>query len=293
MERGPKRRVGVVERVRRPPRRRDAQHARGTSPGRRGPGMSQTPNHCPGLAEGIDCGVTRRQERWADRWAAVIVVGLGTALIAIWCAVKADGDFGEFVGRFSVLFALLGLTVLVSLWQKRSRDQAYGAARRNVRHVLDGEHSHDGIVLPGTWKGRTFRAWAKRLHARAEHRDGAELVRRAAGRAPRVGVEGRERRYPVEGRPPVDAPGRHQDQKAAFAEAGLLRAIEDAEVRAGHLRPDIRLSFRPKTSDVAYEDRSGEPSCAADLVVHLDLVRRAVDVHAAAMASSDACHEFS
>jgi len=39
-----------------------------------------------------------------------------------------------------------------------------------------------------------------------------------------------------------------------------------------------------KTTEVAYEEDSGEPPCAADFVVHLDLVRRAVDVHVAAMA---------
>ena len=68
-----------------------------------------------------------------------------------------------------------------------------------------------------------------------------------------------------------------------LVDAGLLDAIEEAEQHAVHFRPGIRLSFRPKTTEVAYEDRSGEPPWAADLVVHLDLVRRAVDVHVAAM----------
>ena len=104
--------------------------------------------------------MTRRQERWSDRWAVAIMVALGTALIAIWCVVKADGDFGEFAGRFSVLLALLGLVVLLSLWEKRSRDKANGAAWKRVCHVLDGEHSHEGTMLTGTWKGRPFRAWA-------------------------------------------------------------------------------------------------------------------------------------
>ncbi len=35
---------------------------------------------------------------------------------------------------------------------------------------------------------------------------------------------------------------------------------------------------------------AAEPPCAADLVVHLDLVRRAVDVHAAAMLSRSGEH---
>lgn len=73
-------------------------------------------------------------------------------------------------------------------------------------------------------------------------------------------------------------------------EAGLLAAIEESEQKAVHIRSGSRLAFEPKPAVIAYEDRSGEAPCAADFVVHLDLLHRAVDAHAAAVASLTGRH---
>jgi hypothetical protein len=214
----------------------------------------------------------------------------GIAVIAAWCMVKSAGDFGEFLGRFMVLLALLSFFMLFTVWEKRSRHRRYERAWQKICHVLDVEHSHEGVVLRGTWKGRPFEALANAympgpntgmvldysLSMPADQEGSAWTAKRAATMSRgshlwkvRSNVSGAEKR---------------------LVEAGLLDAIEEAEHRAVHVRPDIRLSFRPKTSEVAYEDDSGEPPCAADLVVQLDLVRRAVDVHVAAMASRNGHH---
>ena len=235
--------------------------------------------------------MTRRPERTSHRRAFLQVMAAGTAVIAAWCVYKSGGDFGEFLGRFIVLFALFSLFVLFTLWETRSRDRAYETAWQRICHVLDGEHSHEGIVLRGTWKGRPFEALANaympgpntgmvldyRLSMPADHEGPTWKAERAAtlSRGSHLWTV-RSDLWSAEER---------------LVEAGLLDAIEEAEQRAVHFRRDIRLSFRPKTGEVAYEDRSGEPPCAADLVVHLDLVRRAVDVHVAAMASRNRHHE--
>lgn len=81
-------------------------------------------------------------------------------MVAAWCVFKSGGDFGEFLGRFIVLFALLVLLMLLTICEKRSRGKAYEAAWQNICYVLDGEHSHEGTFLRGTWKGRPFEALA-------------------------------------------------------------------------------------------------------------------------------------
>jgi hypothetical protein len=73
------------------------------------------------------------------------------------------------------------------------------------------------------------------------------------------------------------------DAEERLVEAGLLGAIHEAEQSAVHLRPGSRLSFDPATNELAYCDTSGEPPCAPDFVVQLNLVRRVVDIHIAAM----------
>ena len=214
----------------------------------------------------------------------------GTAVITAWCVFKSGGDFGEFFGRFIVLFALLLLLVLFTLWEKRSRGRAYEAAWQNICHVLDGEHNHEGIVLSGTWKSRPFEAWANAYMPGPN--TGWVLNYRLSMPADQEGPAWKAERIGTGWR------GLHMwtvrsdegSAKERLVEAGLLDAIEESEQRAVHFRPAIRLSFRPKTAEVAYEDRSGEPPCAADLVVHLNLVRRAVDVHAAAMVSRNRRH---
>jgi hypothetical protein len=211
-------------------------------------------------------------------------MAVSTAVIAAWCVFKSGGDFGEFFGRFIVLFALLVALVLLTLWEKRSRDRAYETAWQRICHVLDGEHSHEGIVLRGTWKGRQFEAMANAYMPGPN--TGMVLDYRLSMPANAEGPPWKAERAATLSRGSHVWTVRSEVWSAEerLVEAGLLDAIEEAEQRAVHFRPDIRLSFRPQTAKVAYEDRSGEPPCAADLVVHLDLVRRAVDVHDAAIA---------
>ena len=229
--------------------------------------------------------MTRRSERQSNRRAFLLVMAAGTAVIAAWCAYKSGGNFGEFFGRFIVLFALLVGFVLFTLWEERSRHRAYEKAWQRICHVLDGEHSHEGLVLRGAWKGRPFEALAN-AYLPGPHTDMVSDYR-VSMPAEQVGPRWEAVRATTLSRG-SNLWTIHSDVGSAeelLVKAGLLDAIEESEQRAVHLRPDIRLSFRPKTGDVAYEDRSGEPPCAADLVVHLDLVRRAVDIHVAAMAS--------
>ncbi len=202
----------------------------------------------------------------------------GTPIIAAWCVFKSGCDFGEFFGRFIVLFALLVLLVLLTLWEKRSRDRAYESAWKSICHALDGEHSHEGIGLRGTLKGRPFEAMANAYMPGPN--TGTVLNYRLSMAADPGGPPWIARRVATLSR------GSHlwtirSDVWSAeewLVEAGLLDAIEEAEQRAVHFRRAIRLAFRPTTGEVAYEDHSGEPPCGADLVVHLDLVRRAVDL---------------
>lgn len=229
--------------------------------------------------------------RWSDRWAAALVFAAGTATIAALCFTQSGGDFGEFFGRFIVLFALLTLFLLFTLWEKRSRDRAYETAWQRNCHVLDGEHSHEGIVLRGTWKGRPFEAMANAYMPGPN--TGMVLDYRLSMPTDQVGPAWKAERATTQSRGSQLWKVRSDVWSAEerLVEAGLLDAIEEAEQRAVHFRRDIRLSFRPKTTEVAYEDRSGEPPCAADLVVHLDLVRRAIEVHVAAMASKNGHHD--
>jgi hypothetical protein len=215
---------------------------------------------------------------------AAMVLGL-----AVMCFALSDGDFGEFVGRFTVLAGLLGVVVLISIWEKRSRGRAYQAGWETICHVLDKDHIHEGQVVKGNWKGRAFRAFAT-----------AYSLGEYGGTVVEYGVS-----MPTEHSGPAWTARREEDSTAsrgshlwrvradAYAaedrliEAGLLLAIEQAEQKAIHVRPGTRLSYHPGTTQVAYEDRSGEPPCADDLVVHLDLVRGVVDVHDSAMAAND------
>lgn len=225
--------------------------------------------------------MTRRSERWPDTYAAEIVLVASIAVIAGWCIYKSEGDFGEFFGRFVVLSGLLGVLLVFTVWEKRSRHRAYEKGWKRICHVLDGEHSHDGVLLSGAWKGRPFEALANAYMPGPN--TGMVLDYRVSMPVEQAGTAWKAERARTGSRGAdvwtLSAGG----AEGRLVEAGLLEAIEDAERRAVHIRPDIRLSFSPKTSKVAYEDGSGEPSCAPDLVVHLDLVRRAVDAHAEAM----------
>lgn len=196
---------------------------------------------------------------------------------------RSDGDFGEGVWKFTVLVSLFGLLALYTVRERRTRGRAYEARWRSICHVLDVEHSHEGAMLRGTWKGKPFRAYAT-----------AFIAGQYAGTVSEYSVA-----MPVEHSAPAWKAER-ADGSTAFGgthlwtvrgdvwsaeerlvEAGLLTAIQEAERSAVHFGPSTRLSFRPRMTEVTYEDASGEPPCAEDLVVHLDLLRRAVDVHAA------------
>jgi len=58
----------------------------------------------------------------------------------------------------------------------------------------------------------------------------------------------------------------------------LIPAIQEAEQTARHFRAGARLSYDPRHEKVIYEDDSGEVPCAHDFRVHLELVRRVVDI---------------
>jgi len=212
---------------------------------------------------------------------------LAAALVAMLAVLSfhgSGGDVGEVMGKFVVLGGMFGLFGLLCIWERWSRNRAYDACWRTICHVLE-EHRHEGTVLRGSWKGQPFRAYATSYSLGQYGGTVAEY-----GVAMPVGNEGPAWRAERAGSPASRGANLWTvrsdvwSAEEALVEAGLLTAIEEAERRAVHLRPDTRLRFLPGTNMVAYEDRSGEPPCAEDLVVHLDLVRRAVEVHDAMVA---------
>lgn len=230
--------------------------------------------------------MARRPEQKSEAREVAIVVTASTAVLGVFCLAVADGDLGEAVGRFSVLGGLMGLLVVFSLWEKRARGRAYQDCWRRVCHVLEGDHSHEGLELTGTWKGRPFRAFANLYYGGQYVGTVREYWVSMPAEQSGPGWKA-ERANPSRGSRGsqlwtirADAP----NTEGRLVRAGLLAAIEESERSAVHIRFGVRLTFYRKMGEVAYQDRSGEAPCADDLVVHLDLVRRAVDVHAAAMA---------
>lgn len=203
---------------------------------------------------------------------------------------RSDGDFGEDIWRFSVLAGFFGLVVLYTLWEKRSQGRAFEAHWRRICHVLDEEHSHEGAMLRGTWKGMPFRAYATAYIAGQYAGTVSEysVTIPAALSGPEWHAERAYDRSGSRGSHLWTVRADARNAEECLREAGLLTAIEDAEQRTMHFRPGSRLLFRSSTTQVAYEDASGEPPCANDLVVHLDLAWRANEVHTAAMLAMDA-----
>lgn len=206
------------------------------------------------------------------------LVAVLTALaVAVW---GMSGVLWGLVG----LSGLWGLVAALTLWEKRSLGRVYEASWRTICHVLDQDHDHEGAVLKGTWKGRPFEAVAT---AYSLGQYGGTVMRyRLAMPAGQPGPAWKAERADWEGPRGSSQWTVRSDEGSAeerLVEAGLLTAIDDAEQRAIHRRRGVRLSFHPRRAEVSYDDQSGEPPCADDLVVHLDLVRRAVDIHAAAM----------
>lgn len=84
--------------------------------------------------------MARRPERRSNRRVVVQVMAGGTAVIAAWCVFKSGGDFGEFFGRFVVLFALFVLFALLTVWEQRSRDRAYRGMAAHLSCPRRGAH---------------------------------------------------------------------------------------------------------------------------------------------------------
>ena len=63
-------------------------------------------------------------------------------------------NWDPLVSLAGVLAVLVPLVMLVTKWEWRSKDKAYGAAWKEVCHVLSDPQVHEGTMLGGTWKGR-------------------------------------------------------------------------------------------------------------------------------------------
>lgn len=169
-----------------------------------------------------------------------------------------------------MLAVLLPLVMLVIRWERRSNSKAYGAAWKEVCHVLADPHVHEGTVLRGIWKDRSFVAsaieyWAgeyagtvSRYRARmSPARTGPAWQMKASdGWAPRT--------------------DRLVTQQCLL-DAGLRRAVEEVMETVAHVRVGAQLSYDPRERDVVFEDGVGHPPCPQDFAAHLELVRRAVE----------------
>jgi len=81
-------------------------------------------------------------------------------------------NWDPLVSLAGVAAVLMPLVMLVTKWERRSKDKAYSAAWKEVCHVLSDPHVHEGTMLRGTWKGRRFVAsaieyWAGEYAGRA------------------------------------------------------------------------------------------------------------------------------
>lgn len=170
-----------------------------------------------------------------------------------------------------VMAVLVPLVMLVTAWERRSTSDGYDAAWKEVCHVLADPHVHEGSVLRGTWKGRSFVASAIEYYAGQ--------------------YAGTVSHYRVRMRPA--RPGPTWEMKASdgwalrtnrltthqgLRDAGLGRAIEEVMETVADVRYGARLSYDPKEQDVLFEDGVGCPPCPQDFAAHLELVRRAVDI---------------
>lgn len=176
---------------------------------------------------------------------------------------------------------------MYTFWEKRSKGRAYEVHWRSICHVLEDEHLHEGALLSGTWKGKPFRAYATSYIAGQYAGSVSEysVTMPAEHLGPAWTAERDDRSTASRNPHRWTVRANAWSAEARLVEAGLLTVIEEAEQRAVHLDPSVRLLFRPRMTEVTYEDEGDEPPRAEDLIVHLDLVRRAVDVHEA-MASS-------
>ena len=180
-------------------------------------------------------------------------------------------NWDPLISLASVLAVLLPLVMLVTKWEKRSNAKAYGAAWKEVCHVLADPHVHEGTVLRGTWKDRRFVASA---------------IEYWAGQ-----YAGTVSRYRVRMTPARTGPAWEMKASNGWAlrtnrlatqqcllEAGLGRAVEEVMETVAHVRVGARLSYDPREKDVVFEDGVGHPPCPQDFAAHLELVRRAVEI---------------
>jgi hypothetical protein len=207
----------------------------------------------------------------------LVVVG---ALAAISFA-TADGDLGYAATTFLMVAVVMGLYTLFVRREARSQDRAYAARWRSVCHILDGDHHHDGDSITGRWKGEPFRAYAVAFVAGQYPVEVS--VYGVAMPAACSGPAWIARREDV-GRWTLKADS--LGLRDRLLAAGLLAALEDADGAIERFGPEAHLEFRPRTAEVVLEDASGEPAGAENLSLHLDLVRRAVDIHRTAMATA-------
>ena len=180
-------------------------------------------------------------------------------------------DWDSLVSVAGVLAVLLPLVMLATKWERRSTDKAYGAAWEEVCHVLRDPHVHEGTVLRGTWKDRSFVASA---------------IEFSAGQYAGTVSRYRVRMTPARSGPAWEMKASHAwalhtnrlDTQARLMEAGLGRAVEEVMETVAHVRIGARLSYDPREKDVVFEDGVGHPPCPQDFAAHLELVRRAVQI---------------
>jgi hypothetical protein len=168
--------------------------------------------------------------------------------------------------------AVIGpLVVLVTKWEMRSKGKAYSVAWKEVCHVLADPHAHEGTMLRGTWKGRSFVAsaieyWAGEYAGTVSH-------------------------YKVRMTPVRSGPAWEMKASDGWAlrtnrlltqqcllNAGLGQAVEEVMETVAHVRVGARLSYDPREKDVVFQDGIGDPPCPQDFAAHLELVRRAVEI---------------
>jgi len=174
------------------------------------------------------------------------------------------------------------------LWERRSLAKEYDPRWRNVCHMLEDVHEHDGTVLKGSWGDRPFRAVAYHMSGTQYSASVAEykitMVPDRPGpawRLTRIGARkcsGEQATWEL-----------RADRSAAeerLIDAGLVRAAQEADVVCRHLPNDVVLSYDPRDDEVVYKDSSGEVPSAEDFVAHLNLVSRAVSIHGVAVESA-------
>lgn len=170
-----------------------------------------------------------------------------------------------------VLAVLVPLVMLVTKWEKRSKDKAYDAAWKEVCHVLADRHVHEGTMLRGTWKGRSFVSSA---------------IEYLAGQ-----YAGTVSHYRVTMTPARSGPAWEMKASDGWAlrtnnlltqqcllDAGLGRAVEEVMETVAHVRAGARLSYDPREREVVFQDGVGLPPCPQDFAAHLELVRRTVEI---------------